>query len=1037
MSLEAYLHSARRRLRWRERAWAGAVVAGVVSLVTLTGGALVMTLVPSSGALGWVRGLLSAALLAVVTWLAWRRWPLPRVAVYLEAAVPAFGGRLSTWLDTAGRGDPGPLLALLERQTRAAAADHPVTGAVRLWPACLALAAGVGMIAALGVWLAGTDPWPLAARRLWSGELFAAAAPRIVVSPGDTVVRRGSDVVISARAQGFVAPGMDIAAAFGRERWEHADMMQAGDGAYGFVFVAVDEEIEYYVSTRGLNSERHRIRVADLPRVTAVRTRYAPPEWSGLAPADTARGDVRALPGTTVQVNVSTDRPAPELLLVVNGVAQPMTGTGGRPGAEFVVSAPGEWHVAMPYQGTLARISATFLIEVREDRAPTIDFRWPGHDRRASAIEEVDLEFDASDDYAVETLTLNYAVNAGSWTSVTLDPAEGAHTLRLEELSATTADAARVLAPGDVISMYAEARDHSQSGRSALYFLDVRPFEMRYHESQRMGGSGATQGGAFDIAQRQRDIVSATWNLQNERDPERIRQLEDETRMLTLLQQTLREQVETVVARSSARGLGRSDEVGGFVEHLSLALEPMRAAAARLGGGDLEAALPAEQAALAHLVAAESSVRDVEVALARGDARGTSGRDLEELVELEMDPQRNRYEMPRQAGLEDAAGAAPGPAWERLEALAARQERLARQRERAPESLPTRWEQARLRREIEQLRKSLEGNGTDAPTDRAVAELSRAERALSDQRGGDGKAARHAAEALERGAELLRSVSQGDQAARLERAGRRTANLRHDQQRVVEALDELQATAVERMRRGEGGLSHSDYGMHSFSEVKRRMQDDLGDLRAELAELGRVLGATAPEAAQQLDEALAELDDARVDERLGTAAEAFELGQPLYVVGSEALVERAFDRLAQRLADAGDALNAAQANGAGDPLAEVRTLRRRLQGARAADGTLRADEVEAVARAADSLDRAGRGADPRPLSGATGRYGIRGTADENTEVLFRMTLDRLDLVEAGLETADSPPIRAQDPRAAERDSAQAARYFRDLSRGRP
>jgi hypothetical protein len=45
-----------------------------------------------------------------------------------------------------------------------------------------------------------------------------------------------------------------------------------------------------------------------------------------------------------------------------------------------------------------------------------------------------------------------------------------------------------------------------------------------------------------------------------------------------------------------------------------------------------------------------------------------------------------------------------------------------------------------------------------------------------------------------------------------------------------------------------------------------------------------------------------------------------------------------------------------------------------------------------------------------------------------------MTLERLDLIEAALETADTPPIRAQEPRDVSRDSAAAARYFRDLSR---
>jgi len=41
----------------------------------------------------------------------------------------------------------------------------------------------------------------------------------------------------------------------------------------------------------------------------------------------------------------------------------------------------------------------------------------------------------------------------------------------------------------------------------------------------------------------------------------------------------------------------------------------------------------------------------------------------------------------------------------------------------------------------------------------------------------------------------------------------------------------------------------------------------------------------------------------------------------------------------------------------------------------------------------------------------------------------------LDLMEAALLTRDGSPVRAQQPRQPERDSAAAARYFRTLGRG--
>jgi hypothetical protein len=164
------------------------------------------------------------------------------------------------------------------------------------------------------------------------------------------------------------------------------------------------------------------------------------------------------------------------------------------------------------------------------------------------------------------------------------------------------------------------------------------------------------------------------------------------------------------------------------------------------------------------------------------------------------------------------------------------------------------------------------------------------------------------------------------------------------------------------------------------------------------------------------------------------------MGQPLYVIGSETLVEQALERLAQRVGQTQDALARSNDAEPSEPLQEVRALRRRLADARRGDGSVAEAQVEAVARAlgrlapAEDLGQDGRGVSASRSALERGVYTIRGTAAENNEAFYRLTLEQLDLVEAALESADSVPIRAQEPRDASRDSAAAARYFRDLSR---
>ena len=98
-----------------------------------------------------------------------------------------------------------------------------------------------------------------------------------------------------------------------------------------------------------------------------------------------------------------------------------------------------------------------------------------------------------------------------------------------------------------MITFYAEAKDHSQETRTALYFTDVRPFDRTYRETQTNAGQGGQQsGGADELVQRQREIVSATWNLINKRSaaddaptPAEAEADADQADVLALLQRTL------------------------------------------------------------------------------------------------------------------------------------------------------------------------------------------------------------------------------------------------------------------------------------------------------------------------------------------------------------------------------------------------------------------------------------------------------------------------------------------------------------------
>ena len=85
----------------------------------------------------------------------------------------------------------------------------------------------------------------------------------------------------------------------------------------------------------------------------------------------------------------------------------------------------------------------------------------------------------------------------------------GAHTFFLEEHGSQ---------PGDFISYYAKARDNDgrQEATSDIYFLEVRPFDVEFRQSQQQGGGGGGEQDSNALTRRQREIIAATFRVQRE-----------------------------------------------------------------------------------------------------------------------------------------------------------------------------------------------------------------------------------------------------------------------------------------------------------------------------------------------------------------------------------------------------------------------------------------------------------------------------------------------------------------------------------------
>src|SRR6185436_15698376 len=259
------------------------------------------------------------------------------------------------------------------------------------------------------------------------------------------------------------------------------------------------------------------------------------------------------------------------------------------------------------------------------------------------------------------------------------------HTFFLEEFN---------LKPGDFISYYAKARDANSETTSDIYFIEVKPFEMEYRQSQQQGGGGGGgQGGEQDqnaLSRRQKDLIAATHKLIRESEKYTAQERKDGYETVAGGQEKLRTDTLEFLDRMGRR-LGEQiegqKEMAEMAGLLKQAADEMQGAPPPLRKETGKDALPPEQRALQKLLAADAIFRQVQVAFGNQNANGGGGgnqrqqQELAGLFELELDKMKNQYESVQRQQRQQAQQE-KSEAKRKLEELARRQEQALEEQRR-------------------------------------------------------------------------------------------------------------------------------------------------------------------------------------------------------------------------------------------------------------------------------------------------------------------------------------------------------------------
>ncbi len=723
--LNHYLRGLETRLRWLTVSKGIAIALGVALGATLAMVWFTNALAFSNTSITIARVILFLALstaLGFALVLPLMRLNQHKTVKRAESTFPEFNQRLLTYMERGEARDP--MLDLLAADAFSVAnKTEPERVAPRKNIFAFATAGGAAGAVLLWMILAGPGFLGYGSSLLWAGlpkGLNGANFYDIVVEPGNKLVRRKADQVVTATLTGFQAPQVRLFARYkSTSKWEEAPMVPRSSGtAYEFLFASLPEPVEYYVEAAGVKSKIYKLDVADLPGIKNIKVTFHYPSWLGLKDVvEDPGGDLRAVAGTVAELTIETDRPLKngEILMDDGSHIALTSAEGNFVTAKVPVEKDGMYHFAATERGESVRLSEDYFIEARQDQAPTVKIVTPRGDAKVSPIEEVTVTVEAADDFALESMELHYSVNGAPEKTVSLlankgvKEANGKTVISLEDYK---------LEAGDVISVYATARDARNTARTDIAFIETQPFEKNYTQSQQSGGGMPGMPNDQDqteISKRQKEIIAATWNEIRGGAKNKVNSAEN-AKFLAGVQTKLKEQAKSLAERARSRELaGANQEFQAFVKDLDEAAKQMDPASNKLGAQAWKDALEPEQKALQYLLRAEQTFRDIQVAFGGGRGGGggggqNAGRDLANLFDLELDTEKNQYETGQQASSsQQSKEKAVDEALQKLEELAQRQKQLADQQAKSKQQTPEqRWQQEMLRRDAEELKKQME-----------------------------------------------------------------------------------------------------------------------------------------------------------------------------------------------------------------------------------------------------------------------------------------------------------------------------------------
>jgi hypothetical protein len=949
---------------------------------------------------------------ALIAWIAVRRtiaaWEPDYLAIArsVEQRHPDLHALLVTAVEQCADPVTGKLDFLQQRVVADAVAEMRRRDCVQTvpgWQLAGATALQFAMLALLGFSAAALRPSSENAPR----PVANRTREEVTVTPGDVELERGAGLVVLAK--------------FGRDVPSEAVLLltpknapakriplvkNLDDPVFGGGVPEVTGVLSYRVEYAGRASREFTVKVFEHPRLDRADARMRFPEFAKLPEkliADTRR--VSAVQGATLDVAFQLNKPVQSAQLVAkDGSVVPLRVDAAKAVVElkdFPVSKSAVWELKLKdADGRANKLAATFSLDALPNRRPELKIVTPKGDQRVSQIEEVAFRVDAWDDFGLRAAGISYSIGGGETKEIALardsKPDEKLHlehVLKLEEIGVKV---------DELVSWHLWAEDVGPDGKlrrtqSDIFFAEVRPFEEIYRPGDDSSGGQPPPGGggggeATKLADLQKQIITATWNL---------KRAEDDAAAAAPSEKYLKD--EPVVKDSQEEALGMAQKLAERIEEPKSAaiaatvMQEMQRALGLLTTAEkatapLTDALAAEQAAynaLLKLAAHEFRVqRNQQQGKGKGQQQGDKQRA--QLDQIEMKDEKKRYEKQSEAEQpQNDQQKEQLAVLNRLKELAQRQQDInerVKELQSATEEAKTEKEREEAKRQLKRLREEEQQLLADA--DELKQKMEKAEnqsrfaeeRKQLEQTRND---AQQAAESMQKG-ETSRALAEGKRAEqgfqkirddlRKKASGQfkdemrqMRADARELAQKQEKIAEDLSAKPQEKERRTLDGSSPREKLAQEFEQ----QQKGLGDLRERMQRVSEQAEAAEPLLARQLYDTLRENAQAGTDETLKKAGELSRRGYGAQVKQFEEKARGEVEKVKKGVERAAESVLGDEAEALRQARAELDALRKQL------------DREMAEARpdlAQNSQAGQGKGADSREDAG--GKNSVPGKGGE-------------------------------------------------------